>query len=83
MINKPLPFKGLNIRILSIVPIKGRRVIGHGFTLACSSPAGRVIGRVLSQFGVLSPTNLQVGLRICTWVLGLESGTLRAWMFKS
>ena len=30
MINKPPPFKGLNIRILTIIPVKGRRFINHG-----------------------------------------------------
>ena len=31
MINKPPPFKGLNIRIPIIIPIKGRRgFINHG-----------------------------------------------------
>ena len=33
MINKPPRFKGLNIRILIIVPIQGRGVSYHGFTL--------------------------------------------------
>ena len=30
MINKPPPFKGLNIRIPIIIPIKGRGFINHG-----------------------------------------------------
>ena len=30
MINKPPPFKGLDIRILIIIPIKGRGFINHG-----------------------------------------------------
>ena len=30
MIKKPLPFKGLNIRIRIIIPIKGRGFINHG-----------------------------------------------------
>ena len=33
MINKPLPFKGLNIRIPIIIPMKGRRLINRGFRL--------------------------------------------------
>ena len=33
MINKPPPFKGLNIRILNIIPIEGRGFINHGFGL--------------------------------------------------
>ena len=32
MINKPPPFKGLNIRIPSIIPILGRGFINHGST---------------------------------------------------
>ena len=31
--NKPTPFKGLNIKIPNIIPIKGRGFINHGFTL--------------------------------------------------
>ena len=30
MINKPPPFKGLNVRIPIIIPIKGRGFINHG-----------------------------------------------------
>ena len=30
MINKPLPLKGLNIRIPIIIPIKGRGFNNHG-----------------------------------------------------
>ena len=30
MMNKPLPFKGLNIRIPSIIPIEGRGFKGSG-----------------------------------------------------
>ena len=30
MINKPPPFKGLNIRIPITIPIKGRGFINHG-----------------------------------------------------
>ena len=30
MINKPPPFKGLNIRIHFIIPMKGRGFINHG-----------------------------------------------------
>ena len=30
MINKPHPFKGLNIRIPKIIPIQGRGFINHG-----------------------------------------------------
>ena len=30
MIDKPLPFKGLNIRIFSIVAMKGRGFMNHG-----------------------------------------------------
>ena len=33
MINKPTPFKGLNIRIPIIIPIKGRGFINQGSTL--------------------------------------------------
>ena len=33
MMNNPPPFKGLNIRIPSTIPIKGRGVINHGSTL--------------------------------------------------
>ena len=33
MINKPPPFKGLNMRIPTIIPIKGRGCINHGSTL--------------------------------------------------
>ena len=33
MINKPPPFKGLNIRIPIITPIMGRGFINHGSTL--------------------------------------------------
>ena len=33
MINKPTPFKGLNTRIPTIIPINGRGVINHGSTL--------------------------------------------------
>ena len=33
MINKPPPFKGLNIRIPIIIPVKRRGFINHGFTL--------------------------------------------------
>ena len=46
MINKPPPFKGLNIglniRILSMIPIKGRGCINQGSTLPkCSYQAQR------------------------------------------
>ena len=37
MINKPPPFKGLNIRIPIIIPIKGRGFINHGSGLLSSS----------------------------------------------
>ena len=30
MINKPSPFKGLNVGIPVIIPIQGRRFINHG-----------------------------------------------------
>ena len=33
MIHKPPPFKGLNIRIPIIIPIKGKGLINHGSTL--------------------------------------------------
>ena len=33
MINKPPPFKGLNIRIPIIIPIMGRGFTSHGSTL--------------------------------------------------
>ena len=33
MINKPSPFKGLNIRIPTIIPLKGRGFINQGFGL--------------------------------------------------
>ena len=33
MINKPPPFKGLNIRIPIRIPIKSSGFIGHGFRL--------------------------------------------------
>ena len=33
MINKPPPFKGLNIRIPIIIPIKGRGFVNHGLGL--------------------------------------------------
>ena len=33
MIHKPRPFKGLNIRIPIIIPIKGRGFINRGSTL--------------------------------------------------
>ena len=35
MINKPSPFKGLNIRIPSIIPVKGRGGINQGSGLRC------------------------------------------------
>ena len=34
MINKPPPFKGLNIRIPIVTPIKGRGFINHGSGLS-------------------------------------------------
>ena len=34
MIHKPPPFKGLNIRIPIIIPIKGREFVNHGSGLA-------------------------------------------------
>ena len=33
MINKPPPFRGLNVRIPSIIPIKGSRFMNQGSTL--------------------------------------------------
>ena len=33
MINKPPPFKGLDISIPIIIPVKGRGFINHGSTL--------------------------------------------------
>ena len=33
MMNKPPPFKGLNIRIVIIIPTKGRGFINQGSTL--------------------------------------------------
>ena len=36
MMNKPPPFKGLNIRMLIIIPIKGRGFINHGSGLDAS-----------------------------------------------
>ena len=35
MINEPPPFKGLNIRIPIMIPIKGRGCINQGSWLAC------------------------------------------------
>ena len=35
MINKPSPFKGLNIRIPILIPTKGRGFIDLGSTLGC------------------------------------------------
>ena len=43
MINKPLPFWGLNIRIPIIIPIKGKRFINQGATLIWG--LYRVIGK--------------------------------------
>ena len=44
MINKHPPFKGLNVRIPSIIPMKGRGVVYQGFglrpKLACKVKAG-------------------------------------------
>ena len=41
MMNKPLPFKGLNIRIPNITPLKGRGLInqGSGLCLSWQGPA--------------------------------------------
>ena len=33
MINNPLPFKGLNVRIPIVIPIEGRGLVNHGTTL--------------------------------------------------
>ena len=33
MINKPPPFKGLNIRMPIIIPMKGRRFVNQGSAL--------------------------------------------------
>ena len=38
MINKPPPFKGLNIRIPIVIPIKGRGFINQGSTLNPKAP---------------------------------------------
>ena len=35
MINKPPPFKGLNIRIPILIPIKGRGFLNQGSGLPC------------------------------------------------
>ena len=40
MINKPPPFKGLNIRIPSIIPIKGRGFINQGSALVVGRMSG-------------------------------------------
>ena len=39
MINKPPPFKGLNIRIPITIPIKGRGLINQGSGLLCTRAA--------------------------------------------
>ena len=63
MINTPPPLKGLNIRILIMIPIKGRGFIHQGFTLfeiweaaallvRSARFAGRMPGRVSYRFSV-------------------------------
>ena len=47
MINKPPPFKGLNIRISRIIPIKGMRFINQGPTLVRPS---QISGLISSAF---------------------------------
>ena len=47
MINKPPSFKGLNIRIPTIFPIRGRGLINHRSTS----------GKVMTAFGVPSNTS--------------------------
>ena len=42
MINEPPPFKGLNIRIPIMIPIKGRRFINQRSGLACKLRVFRV-----------------------------------------
>ena len=42
--NKPLPFKGLNIRILSIIPLKGRGTIKQGSTQVVYRDPSRTFG---------------------------------------
>ena len=46
MINKPSPFKGLNIRIPIIIPIKGRRFINQGSTLPYLEDHGDLVSRL-------------------------------------
>ena len=48
--NKPPPFKGLNIRIINITPIKGRGVINHGSGL---SPTTVLLNPKLLRFSGL------------------------------
>ena len=59
MINKPPPFKGLNIRICIIVPIKGRGFVNQGSGLTrsivpvTSSYQVRLTVGVQYRFGVV------------------------------
>ena len=51
MINKPPPFKGLNIRIHTIVPIKGRGFINHGSGLRSDRIRKMVATQIYGLFG--------------------------------
>ena len=51
MINEPLPFKGLNIRIPIIIPIKGRGllIMGLGYTDSLDLRLCEVSGNLISD----------------------------------
>ena len=62
MINKPPPFKGLNIRIPIIIPIKGRGFINHGSGLRDKAPnlGFRGLGLTGSGFRGLGPVTYKL-----------------------
>ena len=65
MINKPTPFKGLNIRIPIIIPIMERGFINHGPTL-CPSFPGPMPGKSRKSLGF---RRSRVGLLACLLML--------------
>ena len=78
MINEPPPFKGLIIRILIIIPIKGKGFINQGsglLRLATGEPPSPQIPEVLG-FRVWGENNKPW---VCTPVAGLG---FRVWGFR-
>ena len=73
MINKPLPFKGLNIRIPIIVPIKRKGFINQGSGLLGCSPKLRGCS---AKLWVLCRGDSSLGIYKSLYLLDLYKGDI-------